>query len=190
MTPAEFRAQLVELFGEDDLRDLCFELEIDFENLPGSTKSAKARELFIFCTRRGQLEALRATCARLRPHLAWPPLAVGPTPSPAVTSPTTTATLTPAVDGVALMRGIQQALGAHQQGEVASQLPDALQWHFPLLLRALVEGRLVPFLGAEANLCRAAPSGRAGSRAASRRAWRTWPSSSPKATPPRGTRGS
>ena len=34
-------------FSEDDLRDLCFELRLDFENLPGQVKKDKARELII-----------------------------------------------------------------------------------------------------------------------------------------------
>lgn len=164
MTPSEFRAQLDSLFGEDDLRELCFELDIDYENLPGSTKSGKARELFIYSTRRGLLESLRSACERLRPNASWPPIAgvAGAAPVPAAPTAPPPPGAAPARSPDALMQEVRQALGALREEGAASAtpVPDALAWHFPLLVRALVEGRLVLFLGGDVNLC-GRPAGQA-----------------------------
>ena len=56
-------------FSEDDLRDLCFELQLDFENLPGTIKKAKARELVIHFDRRKRINVLVAAFRELRPNV-------------------------------------------------------------------------------------------------------------------------
>jgi hypothetical protein len=56
-------------FGENDLRDLCFDLQLDFENLPGPTKKDKARELIIHFDRRKRINVLIATFRELRPNI-------------------------------------------------------------------------------------------------------------------------
>ncbi len=54
--------------SEDDLRDLCFELRLDFENLPGTAKKDRARELIIHFDRRKRINVLVAAFQELRPH--------------------------------------------------------------------------------------------------------------------------
>lgn len=49
---------LTNLFSEDELITLCFELGIDYEQLPGSSKLGKAREIIKFCDRRNKLKKL------------------------------------------------------------------------------------------------------------------------------------
>lgn len=66
--PTDLRAVLVTLFTEDDLRDLCFDLDVDYESLPGNSKAGKARELVIYCRNRGQLAELEAQIRRRRPQ--------------------------------------------------------------------------------------------------------------------------
>jgi hypothetical protein len=61
--------QLEEAYSDDELQELCFELDIDYENLPGETKRSKARQLIQYCKRRRQLNELAALHYRLRPHL-------------------------------------------------------------------------------------------------------------------------
>ena len=51
---------LVTHFSDGELRDLCFDLGIDYESLPGEGKSAKARELVAYCQRRDRLAELEA----------------------------------------------------------------------------------------------------------------------------------
>jgi hypothetical protein len=55
-------------FNDSELRDLCFDLGIEYENLGGDNKSAKARELVAYCQRHTRLGELEATCRRLRPN--------------------------------------------------------------------------------------------------------------------------
>lgn len=50
--------QLVEKFNLEELKSLCFDLGVDFENLGGTGKSAKARELVLYMQRRGNLDRL------------------------------------------------------------------------------------------------------------------------------------
>jgi len=58
-------------FNESELRDLCFQLAIDYEDLPGATKRDRIREIVEYCERRGSLPQLRELCSRLRPHVDW-----------------------------------------------------------------------------------------------------------------------
>lgn len=58
-------------FSEGDLRDLCFDLGIDYESLPGEGKRARARELVAYADRRARGAELLAACRRLRAHLDW-----------------------------------------------------------------------------------------------------------------------
>ena len=61
------RDALDDAYSDAELRDLCFELEVDYEDLPGDGQAAKARELVLFCKRRGLLAALVACVMRDRP---------------------------------------------------------------------------------------------------------------------------
>jgi hypothetical protein len=62
---------LSESFSLGDLHSLCFELEVDFEDLPAETRMGKARELIIFMERRRRLDDLVAKCRELRPLKSW-----------------------------------------------------------------------------------------------------------------------
>lgn len=60
---------LVERFNLSELKDLCFRLNIDYEQLEGDNKSDKARELITYCLRHGQIEDLLSACQALRPKV-------------------------------------------------------------------------------------------------------------------------
>ncbi|MCP4416758.1 MAG: hypothetical protein GY805_09050 [Chloroflexi bacterium] len=62
------RKFLIENFSEDDIRDICFDLTIDFESLSGSNKPSKIRELVIFCEQQGYFETLVKTIYHARPN--------------------------------------------------------------------------------------------------------------------------
>ena len=49
---------LVTYFNDGELRDLCFDLGIDYENLGGEGKAGKARELVAYCVRHNRLTDL------------------------------------------------------------------------------------------------------------------------------------
>lgn len=59
-------------FSEDELRQLCFQLGVDYEDLPPGGKSSKARELVLHQDRRKQLAELKAAVNSLRPDVNWP----------------------------------------------------------------------------------------------------------------------
>ena len=59
-------------YSLSELRDLCFELNVDYDDLGGEGKAAKARELVTYCERRQMVAALVALIMRDRPHLLVP----------------------------------------------------------------------------------------------------------------------
>jgi hypothetical protein len=60
------REVLSAAFSDDELRDLVFDLGWDYENLPGSGKSSKARELVAMAERHGRYAELVEIVRRLR----------------------------------------------------------------------------------------------------------------------------
>jgi tetratricopeptide (TPR) repeat protein len=63
--------QLTEYFNEEELRDLCFRLDVEYDDLPGAGKAGKARELITYHERRRTLPALVDVCRQLRPNVDW-----------------------------------------------------------------------------------------------------------------------
>jgi hypothetical protein len=63
--------QLLETYSDDELRTLCFELEIDYEIIEGANKSARARELLTYLKRRERIPELILKCRQQRPANEW-----------------------------------------------------------------------------------------------------------------------
>lgn len=59
-------------YNLEELRGLCFELGIDFEDIPGATQSAKAYELVLYAQRHGLTARLVDKVIKDRPHLLVP----------------------------------------------------------------------------------------------------------------------
>jgi hypothetical protein len=59
-------------FDEGELKDLCFRLGVDYENLAGACKKDKVRELVKHCDRMGTMADLLEKCRVLRPKVEWP----------------------------------------------------------------------------------------------------------------------
>ncbi len=68
--PRQLQSQLTRLFNAEELRTLCFELNVDYDDLAGESKSGKARELVTYLNRRGRLAELPTLISKLRPHAA------------------------------------------------------------------------------------------------------------------------
>jgi methionine synthase II (cobalamin-independent) len=68
--PRKLLRALIDLFSEQDLRDLCFDLRVDYENLPGQSKKDKTRELIIFFDRRRRINVLITVFREHRPHVS------------------------------------------------------------------------------------------------------------------------
>jgi formylglycine-generating enzyme required for sulfatase activity len=58
-------------FNEEELRTLAFDLQVDYDSLPGQGKAAKARELVAEMSRSGRIPELVSECAKMRPLLDW-----------------------------------------------------------------------------------------------------------------------
>jgi formylglycine-generating enzyme required for sulfatase activity len=61
---------IVEGFDLEELRTLCFDLGVRYDDLRGDTLSGKTRELILLLGRRHQLEDLLRQIARTRPYLS------------------------------------------------------------------------------------------------------------------------
>lgn len=62
---------MVESYNLEEIKTLCLELGIDYENLEGQNKAGKIRELITYLNRRGQLLKLVEKCTVDRPEYPW-----------------------------------------------------------------------------------------------------------------------
>lgn len=85
----QLRLLLTENFDLEELRTLAFDLGVDFDNLRGEGKEAKARELVAYLERSGRLGELVDVIRELRPRLGpfLPRIPPAPTPSPPYSLP-------------------------------------------------------------------------------------------------------
>lgn len=63
--------QMIDSFDDEDIRKICFELNVVYENLSGDILSAKIRALITYMDNRGRLEELVDICQQERPNLTW-----------------------------------------------------------------------------------------------------------------------
>jgi len=69
---AKLRQLIIYCFDINELRDLCFDLAVDYDALPGEDKPNKARELVAFFQRPTRsIDELIQVCSRLRPKAPW-----------------------------------------------------------------------------------------------------------------------
>lgn len=71
-TLSTLRGLLEDHFNLDEFRTLCFELSVNYDNLPGEGLAAKSRELVTFMERAGQIPELLAALLEKRPNVPWP----------------------------------------------------------------------------------------------------------------------
>ena len=67
----KLRQNLIKYFGDTDLRDLCFDMDVDYQCLPGESKADKARELVTHLEHRSRIPELIKRCKELRPNVDW-----------------------------------------------------------------------------------------------------------------------
>lgn len=66
------RQKIENLFSREEIKTLCFDLGVDYDNLPGDTKGAMSRELVIFAQRNNLLSELKEQLRVKRPKVNWP----------------------------------------------------------------------------------------------------------------------
>ncbi len=67
----QLRAKMVEHFGDGELRTLCFDLGLDYADLPGEDRADKIRELVAHCQRHGLIPELSTQCKKQFPKEDW-----------------------------------------------------------------------------------------------------------------------
>lgn len=67
----QLRQLLADRFDEGELRTLCFDLGVDYEDLPAEGRSNKARELAAYLDRHDRIPDLLEVGQRLRPEINW-----------------------------------------------------------------------------------------------------------------------
>jgi hypothetical protein len=68
---AKLRDEIDFYFNEEELKNLCFDLRIEYENLSGTTKIDRCRELVKHCLRHSRMNHLVDVLNRLRPRISW-----------------------------------------------------------------------------------------------------------------------
>ena len=66
-SPLELHEKLMTHFSESDLHQLCFSLNVNYDDLPGRTRRGKARELILCFEKQSRLAELVAACRKERP---------------------------------------------------------------------------------------------------------------------------
>ncbi len=61
--------QVDDAFNEEELKNLCFRLNVEYDSLPATGKTNKARELVAALERNGRIPELTRLIRELRPHL-------------------------------------------------------------------------------------------------------------------------
>ncbi|MCP4418853.1 MAG: hypothetical protein GY805_19730 [Chloroflexi bacterium] len=71
----QLRKLLIKHFSLNELRVLCFDMGLEYEELPGDTRTTKMHGLIEYLQRRGKLPKLLAEVSEQRPTVTWPMLA-------------------------------------------------------------------------------------------------------------------
>ena len=74
----QLRQLLSKRFSDGELRTLCFDLGVEYEDLPGAGKADKARELVDYMDRYDRLADLVRVGRQARPDVPWPELNAAP----------------------------------------------------------------------------------------------------------------
>lgn len=79
---AQLRKNIEDHFSLEELRILCFGLNINHQNLP-ATIGSMTMELVALCQREGRISELVRACSKERPQVSWEDMpATPPTPTP------------------------------------------------------------------------------------------------------------
>lgn len=68
---APLRQNITVRFSDQEIRTLCFDLDVDYEDLPGEGKESKVRELIAYMRRRDRIPELVNYCCEQRPSVDW-----------------------------------------------------------------------------------------------------------------------
>lgn len=81
-TFTQFHGQLKEAYNSEELRTLCADLNVPYDDLRGESRSDRMRELVLQMQRERRLADLLRLCMHQRPHFTWPTAEKLTAPSP------------------------------------------------------------------------------------------------------------
>lgn len=113
------RQNIVSSFNLDEIRTICLDITINYEELSGETLSARAGSLVAYCQRRQLLTLLITRCVELRAHINWWEGLDAYQPGTAVSAQPTNAAITE--DSM----GILRTDSAADQTRIERQINDA-----------------------------------------------------------------
>jgi|GEM_PF-4941739 len=129
-----FRQALSRVFNRDEIQTLCFDLNVNWDNLAGETEEGKIRELTAYLERRHRLGELIDYCRNARPHEDWSAI-VGVMLGDSPDAPTNA--LANEVDQLVELRS---RLQAGRRGEIeAEQRRDVIIQQFSSVMRELTK---------------------------------------------------
>jgi hypothetical protein len=67
----KLRENMYNAFTRSELRDVCFDMDVDYESLSGDTKGDDVRELIALCERSGRINELITMCSKRRSNVSW-----------------------------------------------------------------------------------------------------------------------
>lgn len=142
LTP--LRQVLAERYTAEDLENLCFDMGVPYDSLPGQGTPAKARELLVHLNNRGRIpELIRKTRAQ-RPDIDWDEIAkLIESPLACLGSPRRQAlvVLAAVIALVAVLALLALATGSIRPGSIPTPTPPAT---FLYQVRVLAEGTGAP----------------------------------------------
>ncbi|MEM8861333.1 MAG: hypothetical protein AAGD96_23670 [Chloroflexota bacterium] len=72
--PRQLRQTIIQNFDLEELKDICFDLSFNYDDLPGDRLSSKVNALIITAYKMGKLENLHEYLTADRPSVKWPTL--------------------------------------------------------------------------------------------------------------------
>lgn len=67
----QLRDQVANSFDEEELRTVVFDLDLDWDELQGTRKTARVQDLIVQVGRNGRLSELVDLLGEKRPHINW-----------------------------------------------------------------------------------------------------------------------
>lgn len=58
-------------FNDEEIKDVCFRMQIEYNDLAAEGRAGKIRELVLFVERHGRVQELHKLVRQLRPRLSW-----------------------------------------------------------------------------------------------------------------------
>ena len=71
MTKQILYRKIKDHFNEEEIRQLCFDLHLNYEDLRGDQRLSKLQALISYCDRHGTLNELINLCRQSRPNISW-----------------------------------------------------------------------------------------------------------------------